>query len=437
MTMSINEQLFDQAYEYIPGGVNTPLRAFKMVGGTPKFMSRAKDAYMWDEEDVEYIDYMGSSGSMIIGHANDDVLTAICSTVSRGLSFGTPIVSEGELAKKICEIIPSIEQVRLVSTGTEANMSAIRLARGYTARKKVIKFNGCYHGHVDCLLAKPGVGLQTGNSPASAGVPDEFIRDTVILEYNDVAELERVFEEDGYDIACVIVEPIAGNMGLVKPTAEFLTRIRELCTQFGTVLIFDEIKTGFRVGYRGAQHLLNITPDLTTLSKALGSGMPIGAFGGRKDIMSQLAPKGCVHQSGDLAGNPLSVIASLTTLEILAEEGIYDQLSEKTAKLVKGLKSLADEMGVPFNADYVGGMFSLYFSEKIPTNLEEVEEVDEEAFKIFFHEMLKGGIYLVPSPYECCFMSFKHTDEDITKTLEVAQLAFALVKQYQEQQAGE
>ena len=423
--MNRNEQLFQASQQVIPGGVNSPVRAFKGVGGTPVFLSRAQGSRVWDADGREYIDYVGSWGPAILGHAHPATVKAVQDAAARGLSFGAPTEAELEIAQLIVKLVPSIEKVRLVSSGTEATMSAIRLARGFTGRSKIIKFEGCYHGHADFLLVKAGSGALTFGHPTSAGVPAETAAQTLVLDYNDVAGLERTFAEVGRDIACIIVEPYAGNMNLVKPTAPFMAAMRALCDQHGALLIFDEVMTGFRVDLTSAQGLLGIRPDLTTLGKVIGGGMPVGAFGGRAEIMDKLAPLGPVYQAGTLSGNPVAVAAGLATLKALSAPDFYQQLSARTHSLVTGLQQAAHKAGVTFCADSVGGMFGLYFAAKPPTSFAEVMKMDKEAFNRFFHAMLDQGIYLAPSAFEAGFVSAAHTDADIAATLEAARKAFA------------
>lgn len=422
-----NQDIFQRAQESIPGGVNSPVRAFKSVGGTPRFITKANGAYIWDVEGTQYIDYLGSWGPAIVGHAHPEVVKAVQDAAANGLSFGAPTEAEVILAEKICELLPSIEQVRLVSSGTEATMSAIRLARGATNRRKMIKFEGCYHGHSDSLLVKAGSGLLTFGNPSSSGVPQEFVSHTIVLEYNNLDAVKQAFTEVGNDIACVIVEPIAGNMNLIKPKAGFLEGLRELCTQHGALLIFDEVMTGFRAGPKGVQGLTGIQPDLTTLAKVIGGGMPVGAFGGRKDIMQHIAPMGAVYQAGTLSGNPVSVAAGLKTLEILNRPGFYEQLSSTTSALVNGLKEKAIKHGVTFSADSVGGMFGIYFRSEVPTTFAEVQESNTQAFNVFFHAMLDEGIHLAPSAFEAGFVSACHNEDILAKTFDAADKAFAKV----------
>ena len=425
--MSRNEELFARATQSIPGGVNSPVRAFRSVGGTPRFISKARDAHIWDADGKQYIDYLGSWGPAIVGHAHPEVVKAVQDAAVNGLSFGAPTEGETLLAEAIIKRLPSIEQVRLVSSGTEATMSAIRLARGATGRAKIIKFEGCYHGHADSLLVKAGSGLLTFGNPTSAGVPPEFVTHTIVLDYNDLDAVSEAFKQHGDDIACIIVEPIAGNMNLIKPAPGFLEGLRELCTQYGALLIFDEVMTGFRAGPQGVQGLSGVTPDLTTLAKVIGGGMPVGAFGGRADVMKHIAPLGAVYQAGTLSGNPVSVAAGLATLDILGRPGFYENLAAQTQKLVNGLSERAKAAGVTFCADSVGGMFGLYFRESIPTSFAEVSDANIEAFKVFFHAMLDQGVHLAPSAFEAGFVSAKHDDAIIAQTLDAAEKAFAAI----------
>mgnify|MGYP000277028482 FL=1 len=423
--MNRNEQLFVASQQLIPGGVNSPVRAFKSVGGTPVFFSRAEGSRVWDADGREYIDYVGSWGPAILGHAHPATVKAVQDAAARGLSFGAPTEAELEIAELIVKLVPSIEKVRLVSSGTEATMSAIRLARGFTGRSKIVKFEGCYHGHADFLLVKAGSGALTFGNPTSAGVPPETAAQTLVLDYNDVAGLERTFAEVGHDIACIIVEPFAGNMNLVKPTAAFMDAMRALCDHYGALLIFDEVMTGFRVDLTSAQGLLRIKPDLTTLGKVIGGGMPVGAFGGRADIMDKLAPLGPVYQAGTLSGNPVAVAAGLATLQAISAPGFYDRLAASTHSLVLGLQAAAQTAGVTFCADSVGGMFGLYFSATPPTSFAEVMRMDKEKFNRFFHAMLDQGVYLAPSAFEAGFVSAAHTEADIAATVEAARKVFA------------
>ena len=425
--MDRNQQLFERAKHVIPGGVNSPVRAFGSVGGSPRFIKRAQGAYMWDADDRRLIDYIGSWGPMILGHAHPAVVEAVQQAAVHGLSFGTPTEAEIGIAEEICKLMPSIERVRLVSSGTEATMSAIRLARGFTGRDAIIKFEGCYHGHSDSLLVKAGSGLLTFGNPSSAGVPEDFTRHTLVLEYNNVEQLERTFAEIGERIACVILEPVAGNMNLIRPSAAFVQALRTLTQQHGSVLIYDEVMTGFRVALGGAQSLHGIQPDLTTLGKVVGGGMPIGAFGGWADIMNCIAPLGSVYQAGTLSGNPVAVAAGLATLRLIQQPGFYDALAARTARLVDGMVAAAKEAGIPFSGDCVGGMFGLYFAADVPTSYAEVTASDRARFNAFFHAMLEAGVYLAPSAYEAGFVSAAHTDADIDATVDAARQAFARI----------
>lgn len=422
---SRNQELFEHSQKYIPGGVNSPVRAFKSVGGSPIFFKRGQGAKVWDVEDKAYIDYVGSWGPLILGHAHPEVIKTVQAVAENGLTFGAPTEAELEIAELICELVPSIEQVRLVSSGTEAGMSAIRLARGFTGRSKIIKFEGCYHGHDDALLVKAGSGALTFGNPSSAGVPAETVVHTLVLDYNDLAGLEKTFKELGDDIAAVIVEPVAGNMNLVTPNSGFLSVLRALCTQHGSVLILDEVMTGFRVGLGCAQGLYDIKPDLTTLGKVIGGGMPMAAFGGRKEIMQCLAPIGPVYQAGTLSGNPVAVAAGLATLKQVKQAGFYEKLGEKTKRLTQGLTAAANKHGIVFSAQSVGGMFGLYFRKEIPASFEEVMECDKDTFNRFFHAMLDAGYYFAPSAFEAGFVSSAHTDEDIDNTIAAAEEIFA------------
>lgn len=423
--MNRNEQLFERAKQHIPGGVNSPVRAFGSVGGVPRFVSRAKGAYFWDAEDRRHIDFIGSWGPAIVGHAREEVIEAVKRAADFGLSYGAPTAAEAEIAEKICSLMPSIEQVRLVSSGTEATMTAIRLARGFTGRDAIIKFEGCYHGHSDSLLVKAGSGLLTFGNPSSAGVPADFSKHTLVLEYNNVAQLEATFAEIGDKIACIIVEPFAGNMNLIKPTAEFVAAMRSLTEKHGALLIYDEVMTGFRVALGGAQSLHGVKPDLTTLGKVVGGGMPLAAFGGRADVMGHIAPLGPVYQAGTLSGNPLAVAAGLATLDIVSQPDFHPQLTRTTRQLADGFAAAAQDAGVTFCADAVGGMFGLYFCESVPSSFAEVTASDIGAFKRFFHLMLDRGVYLAPSAYEAGFVSIAHSEQDVAETLALAREAFA------------
>ncbi len=422
---SRNQTLFEQSQRVIPGGVNSPVRAFKSVGGTPLFFQRGQGAYVWDADDKRYIDYVGSWGPMIVGHSHPAVVKAVQDAAAQGLGFGAPTAAELEMAELLCKLLPSLEMVRLVSSGTEATMTAIRLARGFTGRSRIIKFEGCYHGHSDGLLVKAGSGALTFGQPSSAGVPAEIAALTTVLDYNDVAGLERTFAEMGKDIAAVIVEPVAGNMNLIMPKREFLTALRALCTQHGAVLILDEVMTGFRVGLQGAHGHYGIQPDLITLGKVMGGGLPAAAFGGRRDIMQCLAPLGAVYQAGTLSGNPVAVAAGLATLKLVQASGFYERLALSAKQLTEGLTASARKHGVPFCAQSIGGMFGLYFSNSVPTSYAEVMACDKEAFNRFFHAMLDAGVYLAPSAFEAGFVSAAHTDADIAQTIAAADEIFA------------
>lgn len=423
--MSRNEALYARAITTIPGGVNSPVRAFGSVGGTPRFISRAKGPYMWDANGQRYIDYIGSWGPMIAGHAHPDVISAIERAARDGCSYGAPTEAEVEMAETLCRLIPSIEQVRMVSSGTEATMSALRLARGFTGRDQIVKFEGCYHGHADSLLVKSGSGMLTFGHPSSAGVPADVVRHTTVLEYNNVESLEACFKHEGERIAAVIVEPVAGNMNLVPGNPNFLATLRKLCTQYGSILIFDEVMSGFRVALGGAQARYNITPDLTCLGKIIGGGMPAAAFGGRRDIMAKLAPLGAVYQAGTLSGNPLAVAAGMATLALVQADGFYPQLEARTARLVEGLCGAADAANVPFSAHHIGGMFGLYFMRQAPASFAQVQGADLAAFNAFFHHMLDLGIYFAPSAYEAGFVSSAHDEAVIDATIDAAHAAFA------------
>ena len=425
---SHNQQLFEQSQTVIPGGVNSPVRAFRSVGGTPVFFKRGQGAYLWDEDDKKYLDYVGSWGPMIAGHAHPEVVSAVRQAAANGLSFGAPTRLELEMAQALCKLLPGMEQVRLVSSGTEATMSAIRLARGFTGRSKIVKFEGCYHGHADALLVKAGSGALTFGQPSSAGVPAEVAAHTLTLAYNDNAALIQLFNTVGDEIAAVIVEPVAGNMNLIAPAVDFLQTLRSLCSQHGSVLIFDEVMTGFRVGLRGAQGLYGITPDLTTLGKVIGGGMPVGAFGGRRDIMQFIAPLGPVYQAGTLSGNPVAVSAGLAMLRLVQAPGFYEQLGATTQQLCEGLSAAATAHGVTFCAQSVGGMFGLYFRSTPPQSYAEVMQCDTAAFNRFFHGMLDHGIYFAPSAYEAGFVSAAHGDAEIRVTLDAAAKVFAQMR---------
>ena len=422
--MNKNLSLFEQSQTLIPGGVNSPVRAFGAVGGTPIFFKKGLGSRLWDENDKEYIDYINSWGPMILGHANPEVLDAVKQASQNSLSFGAPTSRELAIAEEIIKLVPSIEQVRLVSSGTEATMSAIRVARGYTGRDKIVKFEGCYHGHADALLVKAGSGALTFGQPSSAGVPEDVAKHTLTLPYNHTEALEDLFASSGDEIACVIIEPVVGNMNLIIPHQEFLQSLRTLCTKHGVVLIFDEVMTGFRVDLGGAQTLFDVIPDMTTLGKVIGGGLPVGAFGGKKEIMQQLAPLGPVYQAGTLSGNPVAVAAGLKTLELIQRPHFFTKLSAITSNLVDGLTASAQQKNIDFCARHVGGMFGMYFSKKAPDSFDEIMQSDRDAFKNFFHLMLNEGIYFGPSAFEAGFVSAVHSEEDIKLTLEAADKAF-------------
>ena len=417
--------LFEKSLRVIPGGVNSPVRAFGAVGGTPIFFSEGRGAYLWDADGNKYIDYVGSWGPAILGHAHPDVVRVVQERAAKGMSFGAPTEAELLMAERLCTLLPSIEQVRLTSSGTEATMSAIRLARGFTGRNKIVKFEGCYHGHGDALLVKAGSGALTFGNPSSAGVPAEVVAHTVVLNYNDLDDLEDCFRKIGGEIACVIIEPVAGNMNFVLPSRAYMAALRSLCTSHGVVLIFDEVMTGFRVGLSGAQGYFGITPDLTTLGKVIGGGMPVGAFGGRRDIMAHLAPLGAVYQAGTLSGNPVAVAAGLKTLDLVAVPGFYEALGRRTSALVVALTDAANSAGIEFSGTSLGGMFGIFFRSSVPANFSEVLQCDKQRFNRFFHAMLSQGIYLAPSAFEAGFVSAAHTTADIEATALAAREAFA------------
>ena len=422
---SHNQELFDESQKIIPGGVNSPVRAFRSVGGTPLFFQRGQGAYVWDADGKKYTDYVGSWGPMIVGHCHPEVVKAVQDAAAQGLGFGAPTAAELELAKLLCKLLPSLEMVRLVSSGTEATMTAIRLARGFTGRSRIVKFEGCYHGHSDGLLVKAGSGALTLGQPSSSGVPAEIAALTTVLDYNDAAGLEKTFAAMGNEIAAVIVEPVAGNMNLIAPKREFLEAMRNLCTKYGAVLILDEVMTGFRVSLQGAQGYYGIKPDLVTLGKVMGGGLPAAAFGGRRDIMQCLAPLGSVYQAGTLSGNPVAVAAGLATLKLVQQAGFYERLAQLAKQLTEGLTAVAQKRGIPFCAQSVGGMFGLYFSKALPTSYAEVMSCDKEAFNRFFHAMLDEGVYLAPSAFEAGFVSAAHSDADIAATIAAADNIFA------------
>lgn len=431
--MSQNEQLFNRAQKTIPGGVNSPVRAFRQVGGIPRFVSRASGPHFWDADGKRYIDLIMSWGPMIVGHANPEVVEAVQKAATQSFSYGAPTAGEIDLAERICALMPNIEQIRMVSSGTEATMSALRLARGYTNRDLIIKFEGCYHGHADSLLVKAGSGLltfadSTQNAPSSGGVPQDLVKHTLVLPYNDVGALEEAFKRHGDQVAALIMEPIAGNMNLIRAKPEFVKVVRTLTEKYGAVLIYDEVMTGFRVALGGTQSLHGIKPDLTCLGKVMGGGMPMAAFGGKREIMSKLAPLGNVYQAGTLSGNPVAVAAGAKTLEIISRAGFFDCLSEQTQKLMSGLKREADLAKIPFSVDSVGGMFGFYFSEKVPSSYEEVTKTDIEAFKRFFHAMLDAGVYLAPSAYEAGFTSITHDNLVVDEIVVAAKKSFSQLK---------
>ena len=422
--MTLSQKLFNHSQLLVPGGVNSPVRAFRSVGGTPLFFKRGRGSQVWDVDGNVYIDYVGSWGPLIAGHAHPDVVKAVQQTAERGLSFGAPTEAELEMASLLTNLVPSMEQMRLVSSGTEATMSAIRVARGFTGRSKIIKFEGCYHGHADSLLVKAGSGALTLGQPSSAGVPAETAAHTLVLDFNDETALDTTFAREGHEIAAVIVEPVVGNANLIAPKPGFLQHLRELCTQHGAVLIFDEVMTGFRVALGGAQALYGITPDMTTLGKVIGGGMPVGAFGGRRDIMQCVAPLGPVYQAGTLSGNPVALAAGLATLKLVQAPGFYDKLNATAYALCKGLNEAAHAHQVGFCAQHVGGMFGVYFRETPPQTYAEVMQCDKEKFNAFFHAMLGEGVYFAPSAYEAGFVSAAHTAADIDKTVNAAAKIF-------------
>ncbi len=424
--MSRSESLFQAAQAHIPGGVNSPVRAFKGVGGTPVFFKRGEGPFLFDEDDRQYIDYVGSWGPMLLGHSYPPVINAVRQALDNGLGFGAPTAIETEMADLVCELVPSMEMVRMVSSGTEATMSAIRLARGFTGRDKIVKFEGCYHGHSDSLLVKAGSGALTLGEPNSPGVPAALAEHTITLTYNDIDNVREAFAEIGDQIACIIVEPVAGNMNCILPKEGFLEGLREVCDQYGSVLIFDEVMTGFRVALGGAQEYFNIKPDLTTLGKVIGGGLPVGAFGGKREIMEHIAPLGPVYQAGTLSGNPLAMSAGLAMLTALKEEGIHEALSAKAEYLTLGLEAMAARHGIPFTTSCVGGMFGLFFTDQEQvTSFAEATACDAELFGKFFHGMLDEGIYLAPSAFEAGFVSNAHTEAELDATLAAADRVFA------------
>ena len=425
----LNLPLFERAKTIIPGGVNSPVRAFNAVGGTPRFVQRAQGAYFWDTNDQQFVDYIGSWGPMILGHGHPEVVATVQAAVLEGFSFGAPTEREVVLAEKIRELVPSMEMLRMVSSGTEAGMSALRLARGYTGRNKIIKFNGCYHGHADSLLVKAGSGLATVGASSSAGVPADVVKDTIVLEYNDVAQLEEAFAKIGSEVACVILEPIAGNMNFVRASVEFTRRIRELTQEHGALMIYDEVMTGFRVALGCAQSLYaqqieGFVPDLTVLGKVIGGGMPMAAFGGRREIMQKLSPLGPVYQAGTLSGNPIATACGLKTLELISQPGFHAELHLKTGHLMQGLKAEADAAGIPFSIDWQGGLFGFYLLPELPSTYHAVMKTDGALFNKFYHGMLARGHYFAPALYEAGFVSSAHTEADIERTVEAARAVF-------------
>ena len=421
--------IFDQAQQHIPGGVNSPVRAFNGVGGDPVFVKRAAGAYIFDNEDKHYIDYVASWGPMILGHAHPDVIKVVKETAENGLSFGAPTEIETLMANKVCELVPSMDLVRMVSSGSEATMSAIRLARGFTGRDTIVKFEGCYHGHSDSLLVKAGSGALTLGVPTSPGVPAALAKETLTLDYNNIDMVRDCFKQYGDKIACIIVEPVAGNMNCIPPVPGFLQGLREVCDEYGTVLIFDEVMTGFRVALGGVQAYYNIKPDLTTLGKVIGGGMPVGAFGGKREIMEHIAPLGPVYQAGTLSGNPVAMAAGLKTLELISAPGFFEDLNKKVNTLVDGILEKAKAAGIPMTSNVIGGMFGLFFTEaETVTDFQQATQCNVERFKKFYHGMLNEGVYLAPSAYEAGFVSSAHTDEDLQKTIDAAEKVFSTLK---------
>ncbi len=424
--MTRSHELFAAAQAHIPGGVNSPVRAFRGVGGEPIFFKKGEGAYLIDEDDKRYIDYVASWGPMVLGHAHRDVINAVTETMKNSLGFGAPTAIETEMANLVCQLVPSIELVRMVSSGTEATMSAIRLARGFTGRDKIIKFEGCYHGHSDSLLVKAGSGALTLGVPTSPGVPVALAEHTITLSYNDLEQVKETFGHVGGQVACVIVEPVAGNMNCIPPQPGFLEGLRELCSEYGAVLIFDEVMTGFRVALGGAQEYYRVTPDLTTLGKVIGGGLPVGAFGGSREIMEQIAPLGPVYQAGTLSGNPVAMAAGLATLKGVSQPGFYESLSAKTKQLAQGIVEKAKTAGIPMTCNHVGAMFGLFFSdEAMVNNYSQVVNCNLDRFKLFYHGMLDEGIYLAPSAFEAGFVSAAHSDADIKATIAAAEKVLA------------
>jgi glutamate-1-semialdehyde 2,1-aminomutase len=426
-TSRTNEAEFDRAKKVLVGGVNSAVRAFRAVGGTPKFIARAQGAYMWDVEGKKYIDYLGSWGPMIAGHTHPKVVAAVKSAAELGLSYGAPNVMESELAERMVALFPQVEKVRFTSSGTEAAMSALRLARGYTGRTKIIKFEGCYHGTADSLLVKAGSGALAFGNPSSAGVPADLAKHTLVAQFNDLASVKVLFDQHGSDIACLMVEPIPGNMNLIAPAPGFLQGLRDLCTQHKTILIFDEVMSGFRVAKGGAQEVVGVTPDLSAFGKVIGGGMPVGAIGGPAHVMDMMAPLGTVYQAGTLSGNPIAMAAGLATLDLIDEPGFFNRLGEQCGKLVNGLKAAATKADVPFSAQHIGGMAGMYMMPSIPNNFAQAQTQDVERFKKFYHLMLDAGVYFPPSPVEAFFFSSAHTDADINQTIAAAEIAFSKV----------
>ncbi|MBV1870685.1 MAG: glutamate-1-semialdehyde 2,1-aminomutase [Gammaproteobacteria bacterium] len=424
--MNRSKALFEKAQKHIPGGVNSPVRAFKGVGGTPLFFKSGEGAHLIDEDENHYIDYVGSWGPMILGHAHPDIIKAVKNAADTGLSFGAPTSIETELADKVCELVPSMDMVRMVSSGTEATMSAIRLARGYTGRDKILKFEGCYHGHADSLLVKAGSGALTLGVPTSPGVPASVAAHTLTLDFNDLGQVEQLFSQCGKDIAAIIVEPVAGNMNCIPPAPGFLEGLRNVCDQYGTVLIFDEVMTGFRVALGGAQGLFQVEPDLTTLGKVIGAGMPVGAFGGKQEIMSQIAPLGPVYQAGTLSGNPIAMAAGLAMLNAVSTQGFYSQLESKVKTLCEGVQAAADRHNIPFSTNYVGGMFGWFFTEcSRVSSFAQASACDSKRFQKFYHLMLEEGVYLAPSPFEAGFVSSAHQEKELSQTIDAASRVFS------------
>ncbi len=426
--MDLNQSLFDRAQLSIPGGVNSPVRAFRAVGGTPRFVKRAQGAYFWDANGKRHIDYIGSWGPMILGHGHPEVVDAVQKALHDGFSFGAPTEREVELAEEILRLMPSMEMVRLVSSGTEAGMSAIRLARGATGRSKIIKFEGCYHGHADALLVKAGSGLATFGNPTSAGVPPEVVQHTLVLEFNNIPQLEECFALHGHEVACLMIEAIAGNMNFIRSTQAFAKRCRELCTQYGALLAFDEVMTGFRVALGGAQQVLGIVPDMTVLGKVIGGGMPLAAFGASKEVMSMLSPLGPVYQAGTLSGNPIATACGLATLKLIQKPGFYEALGARTRRMVQGMGDVAQAAGVPYCCDSEGGMFGFFLQPQLAQNYTQAVQTDTALFSKFFHGMLDRGIYFAPALYEAGFVSAAHSDADLEETFAAAKEVFATLK---------